>query len=142
MRGEIVCGDTSTSCYFAFPPYNAVDTVTHIGCSIPMAIGVYLAGKQNVWALTGDFGFLSAGHMGLIEAVQREIPLKIIIFFNKKASLTGGQTISKQIMYKLLAGYERNLRHISNPNDPLEINEVLTEVLNADELRIVLADYK
>ena len=106
-----------------------------------MAIGASFAGKKNVWALTGDFGFIAAGHMALIEAVQREVPIKVIIFYNKKAAATGGQTISKQIMYKLLAGYEKNLRHISNTQDTFEITEVLTEVSNADELRIVLADY-
>lgn len=141
LRGEIVCGDTSTSSFFALPPYNCIDTVLHIGGSIPMAIGASLAGKKNVWALTGDFGFIAAGHMALIEAVQREVPIKVIIFYNKKAAATGGQTISKQIMYKLLAGYEKNLRHISNTQDTFEINEVLTEVSDSDELRIVLADY-
>lgn len=141
FRGKLVCGDTSTSSFFALPPYNCIDTVLHIGGSIPMAIGASLAGLKNVWALTGDFGFISAGHMGLIEAVQREIPIKVIIFYNKKASATGGQSISKQIMFKLLAGYEKNLRHISNPEDPIEINEVLKEVSESDEMRIVLADY-
>ena len=141
LRGEMVCGDTSTSSFFAMPPYNCVDTVLHIGGSIPMAVGASLAGKKNVWALTGDFGFIAAGHMGLLEAVQREVPIKVVIFFNKKASATGGQAISKQLMFKLLAGYEKNLRHISNTEDPFETNEVLTEVANSDELRIVLADY-
>lgn len=141
LRGDIVCGDTSTSSFFALPPYNCVDTVLHIGGSIPMAVGASLAGKKNVWALTGDFGFIAAGHMGLLEAAQRETPIKVIIFFNKKASATGGQSISKQLMFKLLAGYEKNLRHISNTEDPLEINEILTEVAEADELRIVLAEY-
>ncbi len=141
IRGDIVTGDTSVSSSFAFPPYNAIDIITYMGGSIPLAIGAYLAGKRDVWAVTGDFGFISAGQLGLLEAVEREIPLKILIFYNKQAAATGGQKIHKKIMIRLLAGYDNFIRHISNPNDPFEVDEVLSEVAKEDELRIVLIDY-
>jgi hypothetical protein len=44
-------------------------------------------------------------------------------------------------MIRLLAGYDNFIRHISNPNDPFEVDEVLSEVAKEDELRIVLIDY-
>lgn len=140
-KRDITTGDTSISSSFAFPPYNAIDIVTYIGGSIPLAIGAYLAGNKKVWALTGDFGFLSAGHLGLIEAVNRQIPVKVIIFNNKSAAATGGQKIDKKLMLRILAGYDHFINHITNPSDPFEIESVLKEVAAKDELQIVVVDY-
>lgn len=140
-RGEIVTGDTSVSSNFVLPPYNSIDIVTHIGGSIPLAIGAYLAGFRNVWAVTGDFGFLSSGYLGLLDAVQRELPLKIIILYNKEASATGGQLINKKLLMRMLAGFERFVKHINDPFDPVEINEVLSEAAESDEMKIIVADY-
>lgn len=141
LRGNIVTGDTSTSSVYAFPPYSCIDIVTYIGGSIPLAIGAYLAGHKDVWALTGDFGFIAAGHMALIELLQREIPIKIIIFNNKQASATGGQAIPKKIMFRLLAGYESFMMHISNTQDIIEINQVLNEAKKSDTFKIIVADF-
>jgi TPP-dependent indolepyruvate ferredoxin oxidoreductase alpha subunit len=140
-RGDIVTGDTSGTSAFALPPYNCIDIVTYMGGSIPLAIGAYLSGFKNVWAISGDFGFISAGMIGLIEALQREIPLKIMIFYNKQAAATGGQRIDKKILRHILAGFERFIVHISNPNDPFEIESVLKEVSAINELRIIIVDY-
>lgn len=141
FRGDIVTGDTSASSYLAFPPFDCIDLVTYIGGSIPLAIGAYLSGYKNVWALTGDFGFISAGQLGLIELLQREIPIKILVFYNKQAAATGGQPINKKILRHLLAGYEKNMLHISNPEDPFEIETVLKEASSSDQFKIIIADY-
>lgn len=138
---DITTGDTSISSSFAFPPYNAIDIVTYIGGSIPLAIGAYLAGNKKVWALTGDFGFLSAGNLGLMEAVNRQLPIKIVIFNNKSAAATGGQKIDKKLMLRVLAGYDHFITHITNPSDPFEIDSVLNDVQAKDELQIVAVDY-
>ena len=138
---DFAAGDTSSSSAYSLPPYNVINLVTHIGGSVSLAIGAYLSGFKNVWALTGDFGFISAGHLGLIEAIQRETPIKVVIFYNKLASATGGQTINKNLMRRLLAGYESYLVHLSNPNDPFEVAEKLDEVSKSDTLKILLADY-
>jgi TPP-dependent indolepyruvate ferredoxin oxidoreductase alpha subunit len=141
FKGDIVTGDTSSSSSYSLPPYEAIDIVTYIGGSIPLAIGAFLAGNKDVWALTGDFGFIAAGHLGLLEAALRQIPLKIVIFNNKKAAATGGQQIQRTVLYKILAGYESFIRNISNPDDPFEITEILTEASKSDELRIIIANY-
>jgi TPP-dependent indolepyruvate ferredoxin oxidoreductase alpha subunit len=141
FKGDIVTGDTSSSSSYALPPYDAIDIVTYIGGSIPLAIGAYIAGNRYVWAMTGDFGFISAGHIGLLEASLRHIPLKIVIFNNKQAAATGGQPIHRTTLYKILAGYEKYIRNISNPDDPFEITEVLDEAAQADELRIIIVNY-
>lgn len=139
--GEIVTGDTTASSSFAFPPYDFVDIVTYMGGSVPLAIGAYLSGYKNVWALTGDFGFISAGNLGLIEILQREVPIKILLFYNKQAASTGGQPINKKILRHILAGFEKDILHISNPNDPFEVESVLQEASASNEFRIVIADY-
>lgn len=141
LRGDIVTGDTSSSSMFVLPPYNCIDIVTHLGGSIPLATGAYLAGFKNVWALTGDFGFISAGHIGLLEANNRQIPLKIVIFYNKEASATGGQKIPKNILKHLLAGYSNMIIHISNPNDPIELDNKLNEAKDSDTMKIVIVDF-
>lgn len=138
---DITTGDTSISSSFAFPPYNAIDIVTYIGGSIPLAIGAYISGNKKVWALTGDFGFLSAGQLGLMEAVNRQFPIKIVIFNNKSAAATGDQKIDKKLMLRILAGYDHFINHITNPSDPFEIESVLKEVEAKDELQIVVVDY-
>jgi TPP-dependent indolepyruvate ferredoxin oxidoreductase alpha subunit len=142
LRGDIVTGDTSTSTIFASPPYRCVDICTYIGGSIPLAIGACLAGYKNTWALTGDFSFIAAGHLGLIEAIQRNIPLKVLIFNNEKAQATGGQPVPIGILDRILTGYEPYLREIHNPQDASEIETVLQEASQAKEMRIVVADYR
>lgn len=141
FKGDIVTGDTSSSSSYALPPYDAIDMVTYIGGSIPLAIGAYLAGNRYTWAMTGDFGFIAAGHLGLLEASLRQIPLKIVIFNNKQAAATGGQPIHRTTLYKILAGYENFIRNISNPEDPFEVTEILDEAAQADELRIIIVNY-
>jgi len=141
FKGDVVTGDTSSSSSYALPPYEAIDIVTYIGGSIPLAIGAYLAGNKDTWALSGDFGFIAAGHLGLLEAALRQIPLKIVIFNNKQAAATGGQPIHKTTLYKILAGYENNIRNISNADDPFEITEILEEVRKSNELRIIIVNY-
>ncbi len=141
FKGDIVTGDTSSSSSYVLPPYNAIDIVTYIGGAIPLAIGAYLAGNRYTWAMTGDFGFIAAGHIGLLEASLRHIPLKIVVFNNKQAAATGGQPIPHTTLYKILAGYENYIRNISNPDDPFEVTEVLDEATQADELRIIIVNY-
>ncbi|MGK9477781.1 thiamine pyrophosphate-dependent enzyme [Melioribacter sp. OK-6-Me] len=141
IKRDITTGDTGSSSAFAFPPYNSIDIVTYMGGSIPLALGAYLGGFKNVWALTGDFAFISAGHLGLIEAVQRNIPLKIVIFYNRRSSATGGQLISKNILFRILAGYEKFILEISNPEDMFEIDSVLNEAAVSDEMKIIIVNY-
>jgi TPP-dependent indolepyruvate ferredoxin oxidoreductase alpha subunit len=142
IRGPIVTGDTGVSSLFAFPPYHCVDITTYMGGSIPLAIGAYLAGYTNVWALTGDFSFIAAGHLGLPEALQRKIPLKIVLFYNGKSETTGGQPIPEGTLERIVSGYSDSVRYINDPMDSYEIERVLTEATNAKELRIVIADYR
>ncbi|MEW6507971.1 MAG: thiamine pyrophosphate-dependent enzyme [Bacteroidota bacterium] len=140
-RGDIVTGDTSGLSAFAFPPYECVDIVTYMGGAIPLAIGAYLSGYKNVWALSGDFGFVSAGMIGLVELINREIPIKVLLFYNKQAAATGGQLINKKILLHMLAGFEKSILHIANPLDPFEVETVFREANNSKEFKLIIADY-
>jgi TPP-dependent indolepyruvate ferredoxin oxidoreductase alpha subunit len=141
LRGETVTGDTGVSTLFAFPPYSCIDICTYMGGSIPLAIGAYLAGYRDTWAITGDFSFIAAGHLGLVEPIQRNIALKVLVMYNAKAETTGGQPILRGTLEYVLSGYERYVRHIRDPQDAAEIKSVLEEANQAREMRIVVADY-
>jgi TPP-dependent indolepyruvate ferredoxin oxidoreductase alpha subunit len=141
IRGEVVTGDVGVSSFFAFPPYHCVDITTCMGGSIPMAIGAFLAGCQDVWALTGDYAFISTGHLGMLEALQRKIPLKVLILNNGKSETTGGQMITGGILDIILEGYKSYVRRLIHPQDQKEVSAILNEASLAKELRIVVADF-
>lgn len=142
IRGRIVTGDTSISMLFAFPPYDCIDVGTYMGGSIPLAIGAYMAGYHDVWALTGDFSFAAAGHIGLLEAINRGIPLKVLVFADGRAAATGGQPLQDRVLDCVLRGYQPYVRRISNPQDRAEVEAILKEATHTREMRIVLADYR
>jgi TPP-dependent indolepyruvate ferredoxin oxidoreductase alpha subunit len=142
IRGSMVTGDTGGSSLFAFEPYNCIDITTYMGGSVPLAIGAYLGGRHDVWAVTGDFSFIAAGHLGLLESQQRGIPLKVLVLFNGQAASTGGQQIAKNTLETVLAGYNRYLLFINNPGDGSEIRSVLQAANNSAEMRIVIADFR
>jgi TPP-dependent indolepyruvate ferredoxin oxidoreductase alpha subunit len=141
-RGDLVTGETGVSTLFAFPPFQAVDITTFMGGSLPLAVGASLAGFRNVWAVTGDFSFIAAGHLGLPEVLQRGIPLKVLILDNGRAETTGGQLIPDGTLEGILGGYDRYVRRIRDPQSVDETESVLREASAADELRIVVADYR
>jgi len=142
LRGRFVAGDTGTSGLFAFPPYDCIDVVTYMGGSLPLAIGAHLAGLHDTWAVTGDFSFIAAGHLGLVEAVQRDIPLKVLIFNDGRAQATGGQHIPSGVLERIVSGYQPYVRNIRNPQDAEEVEGVLEESNQAQQMRIVVAHYR
>jgi TPP-dependent indolepyruvate ferredoxin oxidoreductase alpha subunit len=142
IRGPWVSGDTGVSSLFALEPYGCIDVTTCMGGSVPLAVGASLAGYSEAWALTGDFAFIAAGHMGLIEAWQRQVPLKLLIFYNGKAETTGGQAIPPGTLERLLSGYQDRVEYISNPSDHREAEQALKRAKISAGLRIVVADYR
>ncbi len=137
---DFVNGDAGVSTLSAFPPYNIVSAATYMGGSLPLAMGAYLAGKKRSWAFTGDFSFIAAGHLGLIEAIERNIPLKVLIYANGKAQTTGGQSLDLAHLDRLLSGYDLYVRRM-NVNDADSMRSVLHEASGAIELRVILATF-
>lgn len=109
-----VSGDTGLPTLFGLEPYRLVEASSYLGGSLPLAIGAYLAGRRPSWAVTGDFSFLSAGHLGLLEARLRGVPLKVALFWNGRAEVTGGQPVARDLLDTVLAGYRH--RWVEEPN--------------------------
>ena len=142
FRGDIVTGDTGVSSQFCSEPWHCIDIVTYMGSSISLAIGTALSGFKNVWAITGDFSFISAGHLGLMEAKLREIPVKVIILYNGKASTTGGQIIPEGSLETLLGGYREYVRWIKDPSDEENLERILQEMTESSRMEIAIVDYR
>jgi TPP-dependent indolepyruvate ferredoxin oxidoreductase alpha subunit len=141
MRGRVVAGDAGISSLFAFPPYECIDMCTYMGGSIPLALGAHLAGYEDAWAVTGDFSFIAAGYLGLIEALNRGISLKVMILNNHQARTTGGQMISPGVFDSMLKGFAPFVTRIVDPQDAVEVAAVLHQANEGKELRIVVADF-
>ncbi len=142
IRGPIVAGDTGISTLFALPHYDCIDVTTYMGGSLPLAIGFLLAGFSPAWAVTGDFSFIAAGHIGLLEAVQRKIPLKVLLLYNGIAETTGGQRIPEGTLERILKGYEKYVSYIRNPRDRGEVKDVLKKAACSNELNLVVANFR
>jgi TPP-dependent indolepyruvate ferredoxin oxidoreductase alpha subunit len=138
---DFVCGDAGVSTLSAFPPYEIVHAALYMGGSVPTIVGAHLAGMKRSWAFIGDFSFISAGHYGLIEALLRKTPIKVLIYANGRAETTGGQSLDLEILERLLKGYEQYVRRIDDPFDREKMLPVLREANEAEELRIVVARY-
>ncbi len=136
-RPEFVAGDTSLSSMYAFGPYSCVDAVLYMGGSVPLAIGALAAGKE-AWALTGDFSFVAAGHLGLLEAKRRKLPLKLVIFNNGKAAATGGQPVEENFLDALLQPYGDQVIYLNSPYDEKQIEQALLQAQESEETSIIL----
>jgi len=142
FRGDVVAADTGVTAMFACPPFDCIDITTYMGGSVPLALGAYLAGHRPVWAVTGDFSFIAAGHLGLHEAIRRDIPLKMMVFDNGMAETTGGQIIPEGTLERILTPYRSHLLAIRNPSDLTEIRTVLQAAAASETFTIVVADYR
>ncbi len=140
VRGAFVAGDTGVSTLFAFPPYDCIDVCTCMGASLALAVGARLAGLDAPWAVTGDFSFLAAGQLGLLEAVRRRTPIKVLILNNRQARTTGGQRIPGGLLETVLEGFAAHVRVLRNPGNRRESEAALKEAGRAATLRIVVAE--
>jgi TPP-dependent indolepyruvate ferredoxin oxidoreductase alpha subunit len=127
---------------FALPPYNCIDITTYMGGSVPLAIGAYLAGHRPAWAVTGDFSFVAAGHLGLLEAIERNVPLKVLVLHNGRSETTGGQRIPDGTLERVIKGYDESVEYIHDPQDIDEIEQVLERAARAQDRRLVIVDLR
>jgi len=141
IRGEIVFGDTGISTLFAFPPFGCVDACSYLGGSVAMALGAIQAGYKNCWAVTGDFSFIAAGHLGLIEAISKNIPVKVLIFKNNKAQTTGGQEFHEGNLNRIVKGFSEFVIEIPNPDNEDQASSILRQAATSDKMQIVIANF-
>jgi len=138
---DFVSGDTGVSSVFAFPPFDCIDATTYYGGSLPLALGAHLAGRRNAWAITGDYAFVAAGHMGLIEARSRDIPLKVVVLYNGRAMTTGGQPLPDTVFNHVIGGYQPSVTYIRSPLDTDAIRSVLKPAVASNRMEIIVVDY-
>jgi hypothetical protein len=84
------------------------------------------------WAVTGDYAFLAAGHMGLIEVMARRIPLKVLVMDNGCAMVTGGQPVPEGIFEQVLSGWKPYVSRIDDPKDKSAVRNALTRAARSD----------
>lgn len=136
-----VAGDTGIASLFVFEPFGCIDACTYYGGSLPLALGALLTGIRGAWAVTGDYAFIAAGHLGLVEASARNAPLKILILDNGKALTTGGQPIPAGLLDNILSGWQECLQNIPDPGDVDASRRVLTKAAKTPGMQIVVARY-
>ncbi|NTU57878.1 MAG: hypothetical protein HGB00_03005 [Chlorobiaceae bacterium] len=141
IRGEIdfIMGDTGTSSLFVCPPYNLVDATTYYGGSIPMAAGAISAGARKAWAITGDWSFTAAGHLGVHEAFHQGVPVKVLVFHNRSAVATGGQALDEALFDRLLQGYPEFVRR-ADASDHTGLYDTLHAAQRSERMEIVVVD--
>lgn len=138
----IVSGDTGLSVLFSFAPFDCIDVCSYYGGSLPFAVGFHLAGYSRAWAVTGDYAFLAAGHMGLIEAKARQVPLKVLVVDNGGAMATGGQPVPAGVFDQVLSGWTPFVSRIENPRDKSTVRNALSRANESDRLEIVVARFR
>lgn len=105
-RPPFVAGDTGLASLLGLEPVRAVDCIGWMGGSLPLALGALAGGLPEAWAVTGDFSFAAAGFLGWLEALQRGLPLRVLLFDNGCAQATGGQPVDGGLLARLLTGPE------------------------------------
>ena len=107
-----------------------------MGGSVPLALGAHMAGVSPAWAIIGDFSFIAAGHLGLLEAVQRQIPLRILLLCNGKAETTGGQKIQEGLLDRIFLGYEEYVYFIHDPLDRGEVESTIKKSILFSRIKL------
>ena len=136
---DFIAGDTGTSTLFACPPYELIDAAAYYGGSIPLAAGALKAGARKTWAVTGDWAFTAAGHLGLHEAVQMGLPVKVLILHNRVAGATGGQPLNEAVFARLIGAYSEFVRRV-DVTDRAALRATLQAAQASDRLELVVVD--
>ncbi len=102
---------------FSFPPFEVQDVCTFMGCAISLAAGAVYAGCEDAWAVVGDFTFLAAGHLVLLDPGILEMPIKVVLIDNGMAETTGRQRISSETLERAMAVVPGRVTHVKEPFD-------------------------
>ncbi len=100
-KKAVIAGDIGCYSLGAGRPWQALDSVTCMGASIGMALGMDLARRQQgddgadrdkaVIAVIGDSTFLHMGIQGLIDLVYKGGNVTVMLLDNSTTAMTGGQ---------------------------------------------------
>ncbi len=126
---------------FSFPPFDVQDVCTFMGGSISLAAGAVLGGCNDAWAVVGDFTFIAAGHLPLLDPGIPELPIKIILIDNGMAETTGKQLIDRDAITRALELAPGHVTHLDDPLDKDACQRALKKVESAKKIHIVVAHY-
>ena len=79
---------------------DSIDGVLCFGSSISVGLGCLLAGKKNVFSIIGDAAYLHSGKNSIVEAIERNLPIKAVVICNGGSQGTGGQIIPGDLYYQ------------------------------------------
>ena len=75
----------------ALEPLESINSCVDMGASITMAVGAAEAGLTPAVAVIGDSTFTHSGMTGLLDAVNRKVPVTVVVLDNSTTGMTGGQ---------------------------------------------------
>ncbi len=151
----VLCGDIGCFGLGAFPPFQLIDTIHHMGMSISMAQGLSEAfhindgKKRKIVALVGDGTVFHSGIASLINAVYTRSNITVIVFDNRTIGMTGHQYYpgavarhnqNKEIdLSTLLKGMGIDYVKTVDPNKIVECFNVLNDAIAFDGVAVVIA---
>ncbi len=137
----LITSDIGFFASFAFSPFFVQDICTFMGGSISMSIGTVKSGCKDAWAVTGDFSFIGAGHLALIEPEVLDLPVKVVIIDNGMSETTGGQKIPKGYLKRTLLLAKDRITYIKDSTNEKTCKKALLKIKKQPGLRIVVFDY-
>jgi indolepyruvate ferredoxin oxidoreductase alpha subunit len=150
----VLCGDIGCFALGAFPPFQLIDTIHHMGMSISMAQGLSEAlqisrdEKRKVVAMLGDGTFFHSGIASILNAVYTKANITVIIFDNRTIGMTGHQYHPGAVdrnnkdqvdLPALLSGLGISFIKTIDPNDLSEGYQAIEEALAYSGVSVVIA---
>ncbi|MEN6369701.1 MAG: thiamine pyrophosphate-dependent enzyme [Thermotogota bacterium] len=147
----MVTGDIGCTILGMNPPFELIWNEVSMGSSVSLAQGYVHAGiKTPVIATIGDSTFFHAGMPGLLNAVQRRVPLTLVVMDNGWTAMTGMQVNpgtddafqagGRRIdLARILPALGADRFDIVDPYDLPAMTTVLADGLREPGVKVVLA---
>ena len=132
LKPNLVIGDLGE---YTKDNLDTIDACLSFGSSPAVAIGCNLAGIKKVVSIIGDAAYLHSGKNSILEAIEKNIPLKIIVVCNGGSQETGGQQIPGELYYqpkgvdKLKINYKKASK--------TEIKTILTKFMKSENVSVL-----
>lgn len=97
LKPDLVVGDLGE---YTKDNLNTIDVCLSFGSGPAVAMGCNLAGIKKAVSIIGDAAYLHSGKNSIVEAVERNIPLKVVVVCNGGSQGTGGQHIPGELYYQ------------------------------------------
>ncbi|MBC8466149.1 FAD-dependent oxidoreductase, partial [bacterium] len=148
-----LCGDIGCFALGAFPPFQLIDSIHHMGMSVSMAQGLSEAiqfgngEKQKIVALVGDGTFFHSSVASLMNAVYTKANITVIIFDNRNIGMTGHQPNPGAVQQdsnrevdlpKLLKGIGVEFVDTVDPNNVIECFESINNAVSYKGVSVVV----